>query len=295
MLAVLLNPLSGAATAEGIGLRIHDLFRAQGVEVAIHELHTADEIATTARAALERHPDAVVAAGGDGTVNAVASVLAGGLTPLGVLPLGTRNHFAKDLGVPLALDAAVQTIAQRHLTRVDVGRVADRVFLNNCSIGIYPDIVEARERLRRLGHRKWTALLLATTEVLRRGDEVLVRLDSGDTRVSARTPFLFVGNNEYLSEGIHIGARTRLDGGRLCAYFAPPVHTRDLPKLFAHALLGHARQNHALESISAEEFWVDTPSAAKMKVACDGEILMLAPPLHYRAWPGALTVIVPAA
>lgn len=293
MLAVLLNPASGAGTAAGLRARVDDLFCAQGLDVTIRELHTSEPIATAAHQALQRHPDAVIAGGGDGTVNAVASALAGGLTPLGVLPIGTRNHFARDLGIPLALDKAVQTVAQRHLTRVDIGRVADRVFLNNCSIGIYPDIVDIREQLRRLGHRKSTALVLAIRKALRRGDEILIRLASGQTTISARTPFLFVGNNEYSCEGIHIGARHRLDGGRLCVYFAPPVETRDLPKLFARSLLGHAKQ--ALESISARELWVDTPSAAAIKIACDGEILMLTPPLHYRVWPGALTVIAPPA
>ena len=87
-----------------------------------------------------------------------------------------------------------------------------------------------------------------------------IRLEGDRTRIVARTPFVFVGNNEYLAEGIRLGARTRLDAGRLYAYFAPPVRTRDLPKLFAHALFGFARREHALESMSGRELWIDTPS-----------------------------------
>lgn len=149
--------------------------------------------------------------------------------------------------------------------------------------------------MRQLGHWKWTAFAKATFDVLQHEDGVSISLESDRARIIAQTPFLFVGNNEYQGEGIHLGARLRLDGGRLYAYFAPPVRTRDLPKLFAQALLGYARQEHALESISAEELWVDTPSAREMKVACDGELLTLKPPLHYRSWPGALNVITPAA
>ena len=167
--------------------------------------------------------------------------------------------------------------------------------MNNSSIGIYPRIIEVRERLRQLGYWKWTAFAKATFDVLRHEDEVSLSLESDRARIIARTPFLFVGNNEYQGEGIHLGARLRLDGGRLHAYFAPPVRTRDLPKLLAYALLGYARQEHALESISAEELWVDTPSACQVKVACDGELVTLKPPLHYRSWPGALNVITPAA
>jgi len=293
MIVVLLNPASGSDRDAAARARIEALFRQHGADVTIHEV-APQEIALAARDALKDHPDAIVAGGGDGTVSAVASALAGGSTPLGVIPLGTLNHFAKDLRIPIDVDKAVQTIAQRHVTRVDVGRVGDRIFINNASIGLYPSIVERRERLIRLGHAKWTAFALATLDVLRRDDEVSIRLESQGTAIAARTPFLFVGNNEYLAEGIHLGARTKLDGGRLSAYFAPPVRTRDLPKLFARALFGHARREHALEVLSTAELWVGTPAGRRMKVACDGEVLTLSTPLHFRAWPGALTVIVPA-
>jgi diacylglycerol kinase family enzyme len=292
--AVLLNRASGAPRETGIRAQIQELFFRFGMEISIDELDADGGITVAARKALDAHPDAIVAGGGDGTLNAVASVLAGSTTPLGVLPLGTRNHFAKDLHIPLDLDKAVQVIADRHVKRIDVGRIGDRVFLNNSSIGLYPSIVEARERLRQHGHAKWIAFVLATIEVLRREEEVAIRVESNGRAIVARTPFLFVGNNEYLVEGINLGARTRLDSGRLSAYFAPPVRTRDVPKLFAQALLGHARREHALEVLIAEEFWVDTPSHRQIQVACDGELLTSAPPLHFRAWPGGLNVIVPA-
>lgn len=302
MLAILLNPSSGrgrqgSGEPRRPGLREHieELFHGHDLDVTIHELTERVTIAMAARAALESAPDAIVAGGGDGTVSAVASILAGGSTPLGVLPLGTLNHFAKDLRIPLDMDKAVDTIAQGCVTRVDVGRICDRIFINNCSIGIYPSIVEKREWLRKRGYSKWTAFAWATIDVLRRDEEVTIRLESARTRIAARTPFLFVGNNALQVEGIHLGARARLDGGRLYAYFAPPVRTRHLPTLFAHAMLGYARQEHALQSVSAVELWVDTPGARDIKVACDGEVLTLTPPLHYRAWPGALNVITPAA
>ena len=173
------------------------------------------------------------------------------------------------------------------------GRVNDRVFINNASIGVYPSIVESRDRLREQGRSKWAALVLATMDVLRREGEVTIRLEDDRARILARTPFVFVGNNEYLAEGLRLGARACLDAGKLYAYFAPPVRTRDLPKLFAYSLIGRARREHALESIAESEFWIDTP-APTINVACDGEILALSPPLHYRSWPGALTVFVPA-
>lgn len=294
MFAVLLNAASGSANRAHLREEINTLFAEAGLEARVRELTHPCDIARAAREALDEHAEALVAGGGDGTINAIASVLSGTPTPLGVLPLGTLNHFAKDAGIPLDLPGAVRTIADRRTKPIDVGCVNDHIFLNNSSIGVYPSLVETRERLREQGMWKWTAFVLATADVLRRGGEMTIRLEGNRTTFAARTPFVFVGNNEYLVEGIRLGARTRLDAGLLYAYFAPPVRTRDLPKLFARALFGVARREHALESISGREFWIDTPFAPTFQVACDGEVLTLTSPLHYRSSPGALTIFAPA-
>ena len=109
-----------------------------------------------------------------------------------------------------------------------------------------------------------------------------------------RTPFLFVGNNEYTIEGLRLGTRARLDGGRLYAYLAPRLHARDLPKALLWALLGRARKHHAFAIVEAAEMWIETPRSRIIPVATDGEIAMLPTPLHYRVAAGALKVIVPA-
>src|SRR6202043_1680424 len=132
---------------------IAELFRAAGSQALVIELRRGQDPAEAARAASAR-TSIVVAAGGDGTVSGVAAGLVGTPATLGVLPVGTLNHFAKDLGIPLSLEKAVATIAAPRVGAIDVGRVNERVFLNNSSIGIYPNIIEAREELRRLGHRK---------------------------------------------------------------------------------------------------------------------------------------------
>jgi diacylglycerol kinase family enzyme len=292
--AVILNPGSGGLGRPRLRAEVEQLFRHAGIEADIHELGRTHEITTTAQEVLRTRPDAIVAGGGDGTISAVAAVVSGTPTPLGVLPLGTLNHFAKDAHIPLDLPKAVQVIAGGHVKRIDVGRVNERTFVNNCSIGVYPSVVETRQRLREGGHSKWSAFALAMVRVLQREDGLSIRLEVDRTKIVAQTPFVFVGNNEYLVEGIKLGARTRLDGGRLYAYFAPPVRTRDLPKLFARAVFGRARREHALESISAAELWVDVPLAREVSVACDGELLTLATPLRYRSCPGALRLLSPA-
>jgi diacylglycerol kinase family enzyme len=293
MIAVMLNPSSGLTRRPRLRAEVDELFRNAGMDARIHELADPRAIPLESRRALAERPEAIVAGGGDGTVSAVASVLAGTTTPLGVLPLGSLNHFAKDAGIPLDLHKAVETVAARHVRRVDVGRVNDRIFVNNASIGVYPSVVESRERLRSQGRSKWAALVLATVDVLQSDSEVTIRLEDDRARVLTRTPFVFVGNNEYLAEGLRLGARTRLEAGRLWTYFAPPVKTRHLPRLFAHALFGLALREHALQSTAGSEFWIDTAAPA-INVASDGELLTLTTPLHFRSWPGALALFVPA-
>lgn len=272
---------------------IDELCRRTGIDACIRTVASPHETLATVRAALDSGPAVLVAAGGDGTVSAAAAGVSGTDIPLGVLPLGTLNHFAKDAGIPTDLPKAVHVIAAGHTRRVDVGRVNDRIFVNNASIGVYPRFVEVRDQFRTQGRSRLSALALAAAEILRREGEVVIRLQGDRTRILARTPFVFVGNNEYLAEGLTLGGRTRLDEGLLHAYYAPPVRTRDLPRLFGQALFGRARRDHALRSMSAAEMWVDTFTHT-VGVACDGELLTLASPLRFRSWPHALALLCPS-
>jgi diacylglycerol kinase family enzyme len=223
----------------------------------------------------------------------VASALAGSDIPLGVLPLGTLNHFAKDAGIPLDTEKAVQIIAARRTIKIDVGEVNDRTFLNNSSIGIYPDIVMERDALIRQGHHKWIATGIASSRILKNYRGLVVKVTADHAEHTSRTPFLMVGNNEYHAEGIRLGARERLNGGQLSAYLAPRLHARELPRLFGLALTGRATGTHSLESFAARELRAETPERRSLRVALDGEVVMMATPLHYRVRPLALRLIVP--
>jgi diacylglycerol kinase family enzyme len=280
--------------SENRAAEIAGLFHAAGLPARVVSVGSADEATDAARRAATSGADAVVAAGGDGTVSNVATALVGSSTPLGVLPIGTLNHFAKDLRIPIDLAQAVNLIVAARAIVVDVGVVNGRTFLNNSSIGVYPDIVVAREELRHQGYRKWTALAVATAKVLRQYRGLVVRIEAGDSTERARTPFLFVGNNEYQVDGLRLGARARLDAGRLYAYLAPRLRTRDLPKLLALALVGRARAHHTLECFATEELRIDIPGRRRVRVAFDGEVTHMSPPLRYRSRPRALKVIAPA-
>jgi diacylglycerol kinase family enzyme len=292
LLSVILNSASGPANQPDVEQRIADLFRAENREARVVSSKP-DTIDSAVRDILRSRPEAVVAGGGDGTVSTVAGAVAGRGIPLGILPLGTLNHFAKDLHVPLDLAQAVKTIAAGVTINVDAARVNDRIFLNNSSIGVYPNIVEMRDALRRQGHRKWPAFVLATARILARSHEVDVRLDVDGGRFVTRTPFVFVGNNEYQTAGIHLGARARLNAGRLFAYLAPRVKTRELPKLALFALFGRTGKRHLFQQFSAAELWIETPKNRHLSVSTDGEVVIMATPLHYQSMPGALNVFVP--
>lgn len=244
--------------------------------------------------AIVRRPPIVVAGGGDGTLSAIASQLAGTGIALGVLPLGTFNHFAKDLNIPLNLDEAVRVIAAGHSTAVDVGEVNGRIFLNNSGLGLYPDIVRHRDRQQRtLGRSKWHAMAWAAWSLLRRYPFVQVRLVIDGEARCWRTPFVFVGNNEYTMEGLRIGGRERLDAGRLCLYIAHRPGRLGLLRLALHALFGRLRQASDFDALSATELVIET-RRKRLYVATDGEVWPMTTPLRYRVRPGALRVIVPA-
>ena len=241
-----------------------------------------------------QRPAAVIAGGGDGTISAVASALVGTDVALGVLPLGTLNHFAKDAGIPLDPAEAARTIAAGHIRRVDVGEVNGRAFLNNSSLGLYPHIVRHREeQQRRLGRGKWTAFAWATWTTLRRKPFLNVRLSMDEEERRCTASFVFIGNNEYLMEGFSIGVRERLDGGRLSLYLTRRQNHWGLVMLGLRALVGRLHQAEDFEATTAQTILIET-RRSHVHVALDGEVTVIETPLNYRIRPRALRVLVPA-
>ena len=290
---VILNAGAGAVTSRpAIAAELRDLFRAAGRDAGIVTLHAGQNPTEAARDASTR-ATIVVAAGGDGTVSSVAAGIIESPAALGVLPLGTLNHFAKDAHIPLDLSEAVAVIAAGNTGRVDVGTVNGRVFVNNSSIGVYPDIVREREALRERGYRKWPAMAVATRRVLKRYPGMTVRIEVEGQVRSWRTPFVVVGNNEYAIDGLQVGARIRLDAGRLFLYVSPRSRARDIPVLLAQAVAGRASRSGAFEIIAAAGATIDARRARLVPVATDGEIVTLGTPLRYRSRPGALRVVIP--
>lgn len=190
-LSVVLNAGSGDGAADAAEAILGPLFSAAGFDVRITMLRGDDDLAHAMTAAIADGVQIVAAGGGDGTINAVVNAIAGHDITLGVLPLGTLNHFAKDLGIPIALEDAARVIIAGHTSHVDVGEVNGRAFLNNSSLGLYPRIVQLRERYRARGIRKWFVATWATlvVYVVKHGDRVRLlqlvwRILTGTARAS---------------------------------------------------------------------------------------------------------------
>jgi YegS/Rv2252/BmrU family lipid kinase len=293
-IAVIINASAGNGCTTEWADNLVDKFRAGGLDVRVMLARSGDEIIETAQRAVADNCETVVAGGGDGTVSAVASALIGTDIALGVLPLGTLNHFAKDLNIPLDIDEAIANIVAGYKVRVDASEVNDRTFLNNSSLGIYPDIVRDREKQqRRLGRGKWFAFCWASLSVLSRFPFLDVRLSLNNKERRRRTPFVFIGNNEYLMEGFDIGKRETLTGGQLSLYVAQRPGRFGLLVFAVHALMGRLREVKDFDVLVAKEILIETRHK-RIRVATDGEVTVMNTPLRYRILPGALNVIVPA-
>ncbi len=201
-----------------MGRRLKEVFALSGVEADVSIAQDGAAVAELARQAARDDSRIIVAGGGDGTVNAVASSVIGTEKELGVLPLGTLNHFARDLGIPLDFEDAAKNLISGRPVKIDVGEVNGRIFLNNSSLGLYPTIVREREKQQRLGSGKWPAFIWAAVSAFRRYPFLDVRLDAGGQQLARRTPFVFIGNNEYTMERLDIGMRECLDQGQLSLY-----------------------------------------------------------------------------
>ena len=189
LVTVILNRTAGAEKEGALRGRLVEILKEHGIQVEIRVVQGGSEITKLVKSAVRNGSFAVAAGGGDGTVSAVASGLIDSECALGVLPVGTFNHFAKDLRIPLDVERAAQTIATGEIRRVDVGEVNGRIFVNNSSLGLYPSMVHGREQGQRLGRGKWIALFWATLAVLRRCPLLSVRLTSRDgQQLMRRTP-----------------------------------------------------------------------------------------------------------
>lgn len=252
-----------------------------------------DAIAAAAKRAVEDRFGVVIAGGGDGTMSAVAGALAGTDAKLGILPLGTLNHFARDLEVPLDLGEAARLIASGKARSVDVAEVNGRIFINNSAVGLYPLMVIDREAQQsRLGRSKRAAMLVASLRALLRFSSERLTLTVNDEKKSIDTPLLFVGNNSYRLKMPDAGTRERLDRGELFVLVLRRNSRLGFCVASLRALAGRPRNEDAVRIEDVRALRVDS-ARSRLAVSLDGETAHLQTPLDYKLRPKALKVIAP--
>lgn len=290
---ILLNSGARSGTHENVAEKVTALLAQHGATATIEQAGDGTDFGRLLQRAAGGPEEIVVAGGGDGTVSGVAGAVCDAGKTLGVLPLGTLNHFAKDLKIPLDLEGAVATLVQGHTVEVDVGEVNGRVFINNSSIGLYPEMVRRRDREQRLkGLGKWRAMARAFVGALRNYRLHRVRLRTPEGEFHRRTPFVFIGNNEYNLQGFGAGGRPALDGGQFCVWVARGTRPWGLLRLGLRALFGRLDGARDFEAHAGSEFEL-IPRRRKVSVARDGETEIVEAPLLYRMRPRALRVLVP--
>jgi diacylglycerol kinase family enzyme len=291
--SVLLNCNAGAVVSDAkIGAKVANALTRAGIDAAV-ELLESGKCEVRCRAIAECGDRLVIVGGGDGTVAAAASALVGTETALGILPLGTLNHFARDLGIPAKLDEAARLIATGTERRVDVGEMNSQIFINNSAIGLYPLMVVSRDLQRkRLGRSKRLAMLVASARTLARFGHQRLTLTVNQRSARVDTPLLFVGNNDYRLDLGAPGRRESLDDGRLCVLLMRKKTRRGFLAAILRALLKRARRDDMVRLDGVERLRVDS-HRSQLQVSLDGEVVRAVPPLDYRTRKKALRVIAP--
>ncbi len=261
--------------------------------IEIYEVQEGDNIPEIAKHYIARKFDTIAAAGGDGTVNAVGCALINTQCRLGILPLGTFNHLAKDLGISTDLSLAFRTLTNEGKEIIiDAASCNKTIFFNNSSLGIYPKVVHLREKYQSWGKLKWTAFFFAVIEVITRLPNIFISFEAGGRKISRRTPFLFVGNNAYKLTGVGLGTRSSLSSGNLSVWLIHSTSFGGMLGLLRIMLSVIVKEDRELDTFYPQEVIIETVPS-RLSVSYDGEVLEADSPFHYKILPQCLRVIVP--
>lgn len=285
-----LNRNSGARLPPGDIDALRETAQHRGIEII--ELADGIDVAHEVRDRLGRGMKLFIAAGGDGTVHHVTQAVVHSEATLAVLPLGTYNHFARDLGIPLDWREALEVALTGASRQIDAGRVNDHFFVNNVSIGLYPELVAKREERGR-DYPRWKARLFAFYATLRKYPHVMLTVETEHRHEVLRTHVFMVSNNRYELESIGIeAARHMMTEGRLSVYWLGHTSRWRLTKFVARYAAGRVHTIPEFHSFRTIRMRVQS-SRPRLKVGIDGEVYTLTTPLVITAVPQSLLVRVP--
>jgi diacylglycerol kinase family enzyme len=300
-LFIVLNAASGsndaAQTREVIAAELLAAGRQHGFIVVDDPARLGDLAREALRLAAQRD-GVVVAAGGDGTLNAVAQVVLGSGRPFGVLPQGTFNYFGRTNGIPQDTKAAVRALLGADVQAVQVGQVNGRPFLVNGSLGLYPQLLEDREAYKQeFGRSRIVALYSGIVTLLKSWRQLDLEVEMDGRKTLLRTPTLFVGNNRLQLErvGLEDAEVNAVEQGRLTAIAIKPIGTLAMFGLLVRGLLGQLGEADNITTFAFRKLTVRLRSSRRVKVATDGEITWMAPPLTFEVSPHSLLLMVPSA
>jgi len=252
-----------------------------------------DQVKDEIKRIIDKEIEVLVIGGGDGTVSTAARLVANTNIALVVLALGTKNNFARDAEIPFEPEEAIRLLDHLKIKKIDMGEVNDIKFINNVSIGLYPEIVEEREeKTEKLGWSKWRAKINAVLVVLRKLPLMRMTVKGKDFRIKLFTPFLFVGNNEYenlFNSDFH---RPSLNGGYIWLCMARSPRIWSLFIMAWHLGTRGIKDTENLDTRLLTELSVN-PRKRKVKVAIDGEVHKLYTPLRFKILKKSLRLVIP--
>jgi diacylglycerol kinase family enzyme len=265
--------------------------RQAGHDVAVEVCGRRDLATRLSALAIRPDIEAVIAGGGDGTILTAVLAGIGQSKPLGLLPLGTLNLLARDLGLPLDPVDAARVLAASSAREIDLGEVNGLPFAIWASLGMHPRVVRRRDRLQKEGLAKWPAFALAALRAFRRYPMVTVTLSVRGRSTTVTSPLLVISNNAWREEPLPPSRQT-LDRGELVVHVAKCTSRLSLLWLAFNALIGRWRVESLLETFTADEVRV-TGRKRRLMVSLDGEVTVLTSPLVFRVRPKALRMLMP--
>lgn len=299
-LSIIYNQKSGfhAAQQDEVYEKLMTFWTKYGFEIQVFELNqnvSFDEMMDTV---LIRHQDAqsrgvVVAAGGDGTLNAVAKKLMHTDIPMGIIPLGTFNYVARVLDIPIDIFQAAEVIATGAYRHVHVATINDHIYLNNASLGLYPLFIKKRELYnQRFGRFPLHAYTSGLDVLLREHKSLKLSVNVDGQKYPVATPLIFFGNNQLQLCDMKLRIAECAANGKLAGVVVAKSDRLSLMKMLWKLIQGKIDQASDVYSFCAEQIQVDCKKN-KLTVAVDGELIELQPPLKFAVKKSALKVMVP--
>ena len=299
-LSIIYNARSGfhASNKEQVYEQLLTYFTEQGFEIQVFELGEKKDFPTLMQSIIQRHQSSenigvIVAAGGDGTLNAVAKALLGSNIPLGILPLGTFNYVARVLNIPLEIMQAAEVIATGQIRSIHVAKINDQIYLNNASLGLYPLFIQRRELYNaKFGRFPLHAYTSGLDVLIRDRKELKLEVEVDGKIYPVKTPLIFFGNNQLQLAEMKLRIAKYAEQGQVAGVVVAKSDKLTLFRMLLLLIRGELEQAPDVYSFAADDVKVFS-RREKLTVALDGEIVEMRPPLHITVQKNAVNIMVP--